>query len=82
MSKIQFTIVSRVNEWGEIDKQRLLDDEGNEIFSVRNLDQTPEEAIIGRSLVGALDIVDAIQYGIQLAREQDIDSIELKYGDE
>lgn len=46
------------------------------LFSVYNLAECPEDAIIGRSLFDASDWVDAVRYGMRLA-EQGFTSIEV-----
>lgn len=44
-------------------------DTGKTVFSVYNLADCPEDAIIGRSLFDAHDWLDAVKYGIELARQ-------------
>ena len=44
-------------------------------FSVCNLSECPEDAIIGRELFDASDYLRAIRYGIELAK-QGYDSVE------
>lgn len=48
-------------------RQILTDSEGNDLYSVRNLTDCPEDAIILRDLVSAAEIVDFIELGMQLA---------------
>lgn len=38
-------------------------------YHVNNLDECPEDAIIGRDLVSAYEWLDAVRLGMQLARE-------------
>lgn len=42
-------------------------DGNNQVFSVYNLNDCPEDAIIGRSLFDAYDWARAVRYGIKLA---------------
>lgn len=44
-------------------------------FSVANLDDCPEDAIIGRDLFDAYDYLKAVRYGMELAK-QGYDSVE------
>lgn len=39
------------------------------LFSVYNLNECPEDAIIGRDLFDAYDYLKAIRYGIELAKQ-------------
>lgn len=56
------------------DYQRVKDEEGVK-FSVYNLAECPEDAIIGRDLFDATDWLEAVKYGIELAK-QGYDGIE------
>lgn len=47
--------------------QCLKNEDGKTIFSVCNLSETPEDAIIGRDLFSAGDYLDAVRLGIKLA---------------
>jgi hypothetical protein len=44
-------------------------DEEKIIFTVSNLDECPEDAIIRRSLFDAYDYLKAVRYGIELAKQ-------------
>lgn len=46
-------------------------------FSVSNLDECPEDAIIGRDLFDANDYLDAVEFGMKLAK-QGYDGIEVE----
>ena len=48
--------------------QRLVDENGNEIFSVWDLTDCPEDAIIGRNLFDADDYVRTLKRGMELAK--------------
>lgn len=59
------------SDWGE-DYPRaevLVDSEDNELYTVRNLYECPEDACIARDLVSAYEIVKFIELGMQLANE-------------
>ena len=56
------------------DYQRVKDEEGVK-FSVHNLAECPEDAIIGRDLFDAGDWIDAVEYGMELVK-QGYDGIE------
>ena len=49
--------------------QILTDGKDNRLYSVRNLTDCPEDAIILRDLVSAEDIVEFIELGMKLAAE-------------
>ena len=57
------------------DYQRVKDEERVR-FSVHNLADCPEDAIIGRDLFDASDWIDAVKYGMELAK-QGYDEIEV-----
>ena len=47
----------------------LVRDEETYLFSVCNLNECPEDAMIGRDLFDAGDYLKAIRYGIELAKQ-------------
>lgn len=49
--------------------QRVNDDDGNELFYVYDLSDCPEDAIIGRGLFDAFDWINAVKYGMELAKQ-------------
>lgn len=59
-----------------IESQWLTDDDGRELYSVYDLNECPEDAIIGRSLFSAYDWIDTVKYGIELAK-QGYDSVDI-----
>ena len=62
-------LIIHVNGWCN-QTQYLYDlDSGLEIFSVSDLSECPEDAIIGRDLTDAGNIVDFIELGIKYAKE-------------
>lgn len=48
--------------------QRVKDEIGT-CFAVSNLDACPEDAIIGRDLFDAYDYLEAVRYGMNLAKQ-------------
>lgn len=61
------TVYEEINTW-YTDRQSVVDD-GKTIFSVCNLCECPEDAIIGRDLFDAHDFVRAVEYGMKLAKD-------------
>lgn len=55
--------------------QHVKDERGKVEFSVHNLAECPEDAIIGRDLFDARDWLNAVKYGMELAK-QGYDEIE------
>ena len=62
------------------DYQRVLDEDGKTVFSVCNLADCPEDAIIGRCLFDAGDWIDAVKYGMELAAQgySDIETLTIE----
>lgn len=56
----------------------LLDEDNNRIYSVHNLTDCPEDAIIQRDLVSAEEIANYIEMGMKLAFDG-YDSIKITY---
>ena len=48
--------------------QTVFNKDGSPVYEVQNLNDCPEDAIIGRKLVDAIDYIQAVQYGINLAK--------------
>ena len=58
------------NMWGDIYYQKLYDKEERvAFFTVSNLNECPEDAIIGRDLFDATDYIKAVKRGIKLAEQ-------------
>lgn len=75
MKKI-LTLYVDEHEYDGVIYQRVED--GSELcFSVANLDDCPEDAIIGRDLFDAYDYLEAVQYGMELAK-QGYDGVEFQ----
>lgn len=48
----------------------IVDKEGNKVlFSCSNLDDCPEDAIIGRGLFDGNDYIEAVKFGMELAKK-------------
>lgn len=70
--RYHFTILQEEDpEWGEgySRYEELKDEDGKVLYSVCNLTDCPEDAIITRNLVPARDIVGYIEFGMELARK-------------
>lgn len=48
---------------------RVFDDNDNMVFSVYNLNECPEDAIIGRDLFDEQDFINAVKLGMKLVQE-------------
>ena len=58
------------NMWGDVYYQKLYDKEEQvAFFTVSNLNECPEDAIIGRDLFDAVDYIRAVKRGIKLAEQ-------------
>jgi hypothetical protein len=66
--KTKVFYVKEESNW-ENESQELLDEKGNSIYEVYNLTDCPEDATIHRGLFSAYDYIEAVRYGIQLARQ-------------
>ena len=53
----------------EVRYQEISDKDNNIKFSVHNMDFCPEDAIISRDLFSALDYINALNKGIELAKK-------------
>lgn len=62
-----FTLEEKSN-WGN-ESQELLDEKGNLIYDVYDLTDCPEDATIHRCLFSAYDYIEAVKYGMELAKE-------------
>lgn len=66
------------NYYDGVTYEQVSDEEQN-LFSVCNLNECPEDAIIGRDLFDANDYLTAVRYGIKLAK-QGYDEVEYAKG--
>lgn len=66
--KTKVFYVKEESNW-ENESQELLDEKGNSIYEVYNLTDCPEDATIHRGLFSAYDYIEAVRYGMQLARQ-------------
>lgn len=75
MSKLDFYIYEEDDDYNSIIQSQELtqvcDNHGSTrtIYSVHSLTGCPEDAIIGRSLVSAEEVIDYIKYGMRLAAQ-------------
>lgn len=56
-------------KWYEGITYEQVNNEEKCLFSVSNLNECPEDAIIGRDLFDADDYLKAVRYGIELAKQ-------------
>ena len=63
----ELKVVEHVDEYDDIEWQEVYDEDGKELFSVRNLTDCPEDATIGRDLFSAGDFLSAVRLGMKLA---------------
>ena len=69
MKKKILEIADKQSDWG-MRKQSVYDPEtDDELFSVYDLTEYPEDATINRDLFDADDYLRAVRYGIELAKE-------------
>ena len=65
-----YGLVEDEDEYGEVSYQKLYDrEEQVTFFTVSNLNECPEDAIIGRDLFDASDYIKAVRRGIKLAKQ-------------
>lgn len=56
--------------FGEFYRQEVVDDEtGKTVYSVQDLTDCPEDAVIYRDLVSAYQFLDFVRYGMELASQ-------------
>ena len=65
-----YGLVEDEDEYGEVFYQKLYDKEEQvTFFTVSNLNECPEDAIIGRDLFDAADYIKSVRRGIKLAKQ-------------
>lgn len=57
------------DDFGDVRGEEIEQNEENISFSVFNLDECPEDAIIGRGLFNTDDYINALNQGIELAKK-------------
>ena len=61
-------------------------DTGRCLYYVNNLNECPEDAIIGRDLFDGSDWVEAVRYGIELAKQGydgiEVENVTIPYGED
>lgn len=66
---VKYFTLEEKNKWEEDHSQTLYDEKGDEVFYCYNLNDCPEDAIIGRDIFSAQSYIDAVKYGMELAKE-------------
>lgn len=67
---IKCTISTKRDMWGEICSEKVsFEGQQSGYFQVYNLNECPEDAIIGRELFDAADYLSAVRFGMKLAQE-------------
>lgn len=65
-----YGLVEDEDEYGDVFYQKLYDKEEQfAFFTVSNLNECPEDAIISRDLFDASDYIKAVMRGIELAKQ-------------
>ena len=77
MSVKHLKIETYEDDYGTTCRQDVVDEDGTCLYSVWNLGDCPEDAILGRSLFSGHEWIDAVRYGMELAR-RGYGSIEVK----
>lgn len=65
----EFQATYQTDEYDFASGVDLFNKEDNMVFSVWNLNECPEDAIIGRDLFDEHDFIKAVQLGMKLAQE-------------
>lgn len=60
-------VIQHINEDYLIEWQKVYDEDGKKLFSVHNLNDCPEDAIIDRDLFNVGQFLSAVRLGIKLA---------------
>lgn len=66
---LKLNIEVEEDDWVGLCGESILDEKEGINFSVYNLAECPEDAIIGRGLFDAYDYVEALEKGMELARK-------------
>lgn len=68
--ELKLTIKEEIDTYEDEVRYQEISDKDNDInFSVHNMDFCPEDAIISRDLFSALDYINALNKGIELAKK-------------
>ena len=67
LSPVTTAALGRLLTMGSLMGSNLKDENDKTIFTVGNINETPEDAIIGRDLFDAGDYLAAVRFGIKLA---------------
>lgn len=83
--KYKFIITEKEDyDYCAVGYQEISNEEGKRLFSVCNLTECPEDAIIGRDLFDAEDYIRAVRFGMELAKAgyDDIEDVWLEVEDD
>lgn len=69
MKTLKLKLMEEIDSYDECYSQELWSEDEKIHYSVSNLCECPEDAIIGRNLVSADEIVDFIELGMRLAKK-------------
>ena len=77
MSKVKAFVLDAPESYDYYYEHHMVTDPetGKEVFSAHNLADCPEDAIIGRDLFDAYDWLDAVKFGMELARQGYVDVV-------
>lgn len=69
MSKARkFKVTREYDNYGRIYYEKVNDENGDWIFDVTDLTETPEDATIDRDLFNTDDYIHAVEFGMELAK--------------
>ena len=70
MSVLHIQVLDCYNEYGDIINEKLWSENNHNVhFYVCNLNDCPEDAIIGRDLFNVSDYINTLKLGMKLAQE-------------
>lgn len=77
--KFKMKAIETIDKW-DFCNQVIVDENNKLMFSVCDLSGCPEDATISRCLFSADDYIDAVRFGMQLAKDG-YDDIEVEWED-
>ena len=69
MKTLKIKLEEYIDNYGDCRYQEITSEDENINYSVSNLDECPEDAIISRDLFSADEYIDALKLGMELARK-------------
>lgn len=69
MKTLKVRLEEYINEYEGCRYQSVTSEDENINYSVSNLDECPEDAIIGRDLFSADEYIGALKFGMELAKK-------------